>query len=196
MGFLSSLFGPSFGTIRDKFVYALAPAVANDAERVCRGLVSVYNDDVRQGLRGRGREPVGVSDAALLGYSIANLIPFFSAFAAKHQDRRADIIDATLEVTRVLNAKYLDAARAYSGDEFSPYKGLTLAVMLGGTGIAPEDAVAKNIILSYKLSLGKLEGRSSDVADLISRFEDYGTLSTNAYHGLRAAGEMFPNASQ
>jgi hypothetical protein len=95
-----------------------------------------------------------------------------------------------------LNAKYLDAARAYSGDEFSPYKGLTLAVMLGGTGIAPEDAVANNIILSYKLSLGKLEGRSSDVADLISRFEDYGTLSTNAYHGLRAAGEMFPNASQ
>ena len=191
MGLFSKFFGPSFEQRCDKLPLSV-DFIYSESDRVCEGLVAVYNEDVLLGLRGDDRQSVELTQDTLLSWKCTGLVPLFAGLIQLHPSEKERVWKLVEVFITDLNKLHPAAAKRNKkdNDDFGPYKLLATQIILSGSSIL-EPLNHDHIVSQYKKALSKLKGRAEDVSDLISRYEQSYTLSSNAVTALGLPSKIF-----
>lgn len=180
MGLFSKIFGPSFEQRCDKLALSVE-FIFSESDRVCEGLVTVYNEDVLLGLRGADRQSVELTQDTLLSWKCIGLVPLFVDLIKLHPSEKERAWKIVEVLIAGLNNRHPAAAKENikDNDDFGPYKLLATQFMFSDSSILVPLS-HDHIVSQYKKALSKLKGRAEDVSDLISRYEQSNTILTNA----------------
>ena len=191
MGLFSKFFGPSFEQRCDKLPLSV-DFIFSESDRVCEGLVAVYNEDVLLGLRGAERQSVELTQDTLLSWKCTGLVPLFVELIQLHPSEKERVWKIVEVFIAGLNNMHPAAAKENikDNDDFGPHKLLaTQFLFSNGNILVPLNH--DHIVSQYKKALSKLKGRAEDVSDLISRYEQSNTLLSNAVTALALPSKIF-----
>lgn len=179
----------SWGNDRSSVEKAI-PLVMAESARVCRGYISVFNEDqkIPALCSGSATDLMALTDTCLAWYSFSNFAVFIHALLTRHQDRKDEVIALVQSATAQSNFLWKNGLISQSDDGFNPSKLLAARILF--PGLAVHVPIEDDTVKGYEYALKKCVGSADTIEAMIQRFQRTNTLMLNALATKGAAEKL------